>query len=807
MSADYGIIRHTPSLIAVLLLFFAVGVSAECVVDDSRPVRDLACWDSQQPLTLAGTWKILPGKAPETINQKFIDDSGWIEADVNAGWSSLGLPEQNYVSYRLDLDFGKPQDSLNLFPGEGFSTLRVYILNRDGAFVQVFANNSAQAFRFREPGIIGERFVSLPPLGRKTTIILQVANGPFPEGIIFRAPVLGDARSLLRQLDIEAFAGIFSAGVFFAIALVNLSLWLARRQDTAQLFLGVVFVIMTVRLFDTGRLINFVSPESEIVWLWRIGWFTFFGLLMVWPLFIHQVFTRHSNLLFVRFQSITSALAIVFCSFAEDRYLPVVGGWLQFLALANVVYTLNCVIRSLWDGERYRIPMSLGVLILPFCGTIDVISHMFGYYFNTINIGFVIFGILNTAFLNRNYVAALNKSESLARDLEQRVEEKTAEISVLAEKATAANRAKSEFLANMTHEIRTPFNGIYGALQLLQKDTGRDDKDELLSNAILSSKMLMTIINDILDFSKMEAKKLTLEYLDFNLQKIIDIVVSDITPTAKEKSTAIHVRFEDNYREGWHGDPVRIKQVILNLVSNAVKFTERGTVDIVVSCVDEGERNYLQIVVSDTGEGMSEAVLSRVFSRFEQADLSTTRTHGGTGLGLAISQQLVELMHGHIEASSVLGEGSRFSVRLPLTQVELHEEDVASVDNETSDLAGLCILLAEDNRINQTVFESMLESTEAELWIADNGEKAIALTVEKEPDIIFMDIQMPVMDGYEACQRIKAIKPAIPIVALTADVAGSDIQHFLDKDFDGALPKPYEIEDLFNAIGELVNRS
>ena len=780
-------------------------VSAECQLNDNDASRDLLCWDISEPLILSGTWRVLPGQAPEAISQQFLDDPQWQEWEVTTSWSDMGFATQNIVSYRLDLNFGRQYDSLSMFPGEGFSTLRVFVLNSDGEFEIVFSNTTESSFESYEAGIIGERLVDLPMVGEQTTIILQVANGPFPDGVVFRAPQIGDSQALLGWLDKQAFWGIIAAGLFFAIALVNLSLWLARREHKTQLFLGLIFLIMTVRLFDTARLINFISPESDIIWLWRIGWYTFFALLLVWPLFFHASFTQFSSKRYVQFNVIASSSAILFCSIAEDRYLPIVGGWFQYLALMTILYTVVGAVRSLKSSENDQIPMTLGVLTLPVCGIIDIFSHMHGDYFNTINVGFLIFGLLNTAFLNRSYVAALDKSETLTKDLEQRVKQKTEQVSILAEKANAANLAKSEFLANMTHEIRTPFNGIYGALQLLKKDDHRKDRNELLSNAILSSKMLMTIINDILDFSKMEANKLNLEMVNFDLQKIITTVVSDITPTAQEKSITLNITYDDSYVEGWFGDPVRIKQVILNVVSNAVKFTDDGSVSINVSCSDIDGESTLILKISDTGVGMSDDVLERVFSRFEQANLSTTRTHGGTGLGLAITKQLVDLMRGEIKVTSHINIGTTFLLSLPLKQVALIDNKDTQTEVSETDLSGIIILLAEDNVINQTVFESMFDSSNANILIASDGKEAIKIASREHPDIIFMDIQMPVVDGYKACEQIKSVQPNIPIVALTADIAGGDIGHFLDKDFNSALPKPYEFEDLLKSISHLVD--
>ena len=782
------------------LLCASSGAASEpCLIDETHATRNLSCWNTNTPLTLSGTWHILPKHAPDEIDQAFLDHKDWRAKNIHSPWSELGVSEQNMVSYRLDLTLSNVSDPLYLFPGEGFSALRVFAKHQQGHFVQIFSNVSQQDFKDKKVGILGDRMVALPPSPVNSTLILQVSNGPFVDGMVFRAPIIANKNALLNELDSKAFWGILAAGGFLALALVNISLWLARKQDTAQLYLGLLFLVMSIRLFDTARLINIILPESEIVWLWRLGWYTFFGLLISWTLFFNSAFTKYSNERFTQFITLVTLSFIITCLFMEDRFLQQAGEWFRFLALAVIAISIKGIYQFIRDHKGQRFPLIIGAVILPVCGTIDMVSQINGYYINTTNAGFFIFGLLITAYLNRRYITALNESEALTKNLEKRVAEKTHDLSVLANEANAANQAKTDFLANMTHEIRTPFNGIFGTLQLLQQDDQRPNRQELISNAILSSKMLMTIINDILDLSKIEAKKLKLENINFSLDDILKTVVSDITPTAKSKQTSISVNYATHYKEGWHGDPVRIKQIILNIVSNAVKFTEGGDVQIHITSLNQNNLSQLSITITDTGIGMDQDTLDRVFSRFEQADSSTTRHHGGTGLGLAITQQLIKLMGGQIDIKSTPNKGTTFSITLPLPQIDI-ETKANSTEIHDLDLTEIDILLAEDNSINQTVFESMLAASHANIRVANDGHQAVIMAKEQQPNIIFMDIQMPNMDGYEATKIIKAQYPHIPIIALTANLVGHDIHHFIEKGFDNALPKPYEISDLYTTI-------
>ncbi|MDN4503459.1 ATP-binding protein [Alteromonadaceae bacterium BrNp21-10] len=367
--------------------------------------------------------------------------------------------------------------------------------------------------------------------------------------------------------------------------------------------------------------------------------------------------------------------------------------------------------------------------------------------------------------------------------------------------AEAANQSKGQFLANMSHEIRTPMNGILGTLQLLDKKATKQENKTLIKNAILSANSLLTIINDILDFSKIEANMLTLEKTYFTFRPIVELTISDLSPAANANGIVIKTHIVDNLQNAWIGDPVRVKQILLNLFSNAVKFTHKGSITLTVDDKHPiTQKVGLYFSVKDTGIGMTAEGQAKIFNRFEQADNSTTRQFGGTGLGMTITQQLVEKMHGSIELVSREGAGSTFSVFLPLSPTDEQkdsEDENSTGEMSTPDLSAYSILLAEDNNINQTVFEAMMEPTGATVFVAANGQQAIDIYLKRKINLIFMDIQMPVMDGIEACCQIKAMDNNIPIIALTANVMESDIQLYKEKGFDAHLGKPVDMTKLF----------
>ncbi|MBT0585117.1 ATP-binding protein [Alteromonas oceanisediminis] len=377
----------------------------------------------------------------------------------------------------------------------------------------------------------------------------------------------------------------------------------------------------------------------------------------------------------------------------------------------------------------------------------------------------------------------------------------------LTDKALEGANAKSEFLANMSHEIRTPFNGVLGMLQVLRRNLKKAENRKAVNDAISSTNSLLAVINDILDFSKIEANELTIECIHFSLFTECESVMSDLRPVATNKSISLEFMKQDDLPEYWYGDPIRIRQILLNLISNAIKFTDAGKVVLHLTSDTNNDQQILRLTVADTGMGMSPEVVDSLFDRFVQADASITRTHGGTGLGLAITQQLTALMGGDIEVKSRVGKGTTISVSLPLeTGVE------ESTLNQSGDAEPLCldgkvILVAEDNDINQEVIKALLAPTNATLIFAENGEIACAAHQKYQPDLILMDIQMPVLDGIDACVAIRKIDTATPIIALTANVMKEDIDNYYRQDFTAHLPKPIQVNHLYECLRKyLVSR-
>lgn len=386
-----------------------------------------------------------------------------------------------------------------------------------------------------------------------------------------------------------------------------------------------------------------------------------------------------------------------------------------------------------------------------------------------------------------------------ARDITKRkqAEQELREAKIAAEQA---NAAKGEFLANMSHEIRTPMNGVLGVLDLLELRELDDKSQRLVDMATQSSKTLLSIINDVLDYSKIDANKLTLESTAFSVKTLIKSVFSSMASAAHKNRVKLTFTIADDFNDVWDGDPARVRQIVTNLLSNAIKFTCDGDVKVTLESPLHDEMRGLVISVKDQGIGMSPASINDIFSAFKQADSSTTRKFGGTGLGLAITKNLVQLMEGEISVESELGQGSTFTVNLPLPPSKCKATNQEKDAIHIPDFTNVKILVAEDNGINQEIINSMLEHTSATIEMADNGRDATEKYTAFSPDIILMDIQMPIMGGIEACENIRKLDRDVPIIAVTANVVREDVQTYLSKGFNAHVGKPISMSNLFKTV-------
>jgi two-component system, sensor histidine kinase len=427
-------------------------------------------------------------------------------------------------------------------------------------------------------------------------------------------------------------------------------------------------------------------------------------------------------------------------------------------------------------------------------------------------------GLEYTLIKTIRYAIARKKSEANLRETKQQLELMNAKLIKATETATKmaaeadkANTAKSEFLANMSHEIRTPMNAIIGFGEVLSEESMTEEQKGYVKLILDSGKHLLGLINDILDFSKIEAGRIKAESVECNTSELLANVDSLMLPSAKQKNLELAIICTLEIPQIIVTDPIRLRQCLVNLVSNAIKFTEKGSVKLTVQPLVREQKHFIEFKVIDTGIGIPPEKLDAIFDAFTQGDGSTTRKYGGTGLGLTITRQVVNLMGGDVTVISEVGKGSTFTLTVPVNVVSdvnqdaRHSQELINESHENDDLNGRFsgrVLVVEDSLTNQMLIKLMLEKLGFVITIAEDGFQAIDAMNGQVFDLIFMDMQMPNMNGYDATKKIRKLGIKTPIIAMTGSITHEDEKKCIESGCDEYVSKPINKSHLLKVISK-----
>jgi signal transduction histidine kinase len=779
---------------------------------------------SRRSATLSGEYeffwrKFVPARAPDGADSAaaHVPDA---YAIVPGAWNALVVGSQGeaiggdgFATYRLRVLL-RPSGNLGLRVPTMHTAFRLYV---NGELLCANGRPGKTAAESR-PGYFPQ-VVEIPGQVDRLDLVLHISNFHHRKGGTWTHIDLGDVALLGAARERGLLFDFFLFGSVLIMGFYHCGLFLMRRRDRSTLYFGLFCLLVAVRIFTTGEhYLLQLLPDMDWDWYVKIQYWGFYLAVPAFGSFAYHAFPHEFPPWLYRlgwFFGGAFALIVLFTparifSYTMDPYQI----WTVLAGLAMIAVLLLSLHRKRDGAFLYMI----GWLILFTTMVNDILYNSeIVQTILLVPLGFFLFVVMQSIFLALRISRAFETAERLSETLEDAIHERTRELEdsrdqleVAKEQAERSDRAKSEFLATMSHEIRTPLNSILGTASLLEESTLSGEQKEQVSILNRAGHRLLTLINEILDLSKIEAGKLNLESVPFSVREVLADLQGLMGNRARLKGIMLESICPPDVPERSLGDPDRLAQVLLNLVSNAIKFTERGGVTLNVEIVRRDQQAVvMRFSVTDTGIGIAPDKQQRIFESFVQADQDDARRYEGTGLGLAISRRLVELMGGHLYLESEEGEGSVFWFDIRLLNAQPGEVATrAAVADRAPGFAiqpGLKILLADDNPDNRYLVQVYLKHAEAALQIVENGREAVDRVRVESFDLILMDIQMPVMDGYEAVRAIREWEASsgrsrATILALTADATREAYNKAIAAGCNGYLTKPIQKNTLLDAV-------
>ncbi|HEX6432031.1 MAG TPA: ATP-binding protein [Niastella sp.] len=781
----------------VLAALFICGCLPDCLAKDEpltqvtarKGILDLRSVNlNDQSIPLSGAFKfywrrlLQPGDSTTTTPDYVAYPSLWNKIQLHG----QTLPVEGYATYSLTILLPENRPHLALLMPDVYCSYRLFIND------SLLLSNGRPDTSVQTAIPFWSTQTAILPADTDTLhLLLQVANFWHSKGGTYKQPVIGKSDTLNLNLQRDKAYDLLLAGCLFMGGLFFFGFYAFGSRDKAILYFSLFCIVYSYRMIGTSLyVLHSVFPDLSWFITIRMEYLSLTLGVALFSRYFQSVYPKDANRYIVH--------GVLWICLFYTLLILVTPPWLftkgimpflvvMFFYIGFAFYSCIRAVQYKRVGAVFAL-LSCGVMLMVF-----LIINL--HYFQVVSTekwivftGYVVFFFLQSLVLSHRFAYTLKKA---------------------AEEAEQGLKTKTEFLSTMSHEIRTPLNVVIGMTHLLLRNTPRKDQEKNLNVLLFSANNLLSIVNDILDYNKIEAGKINFEMIPMDIAFIAQQITGGLSSKAVEKNITLHTEIDSCLSHKIIGDPTRISQVIYNLVHNAIKFTEEGSVLLSISAEKmTDDKATLTIRVSDTGIGIDPDKQELIFDRFTQADSSTSRSYGGTGLGLAITKRILELQGVVLNLKSEPGKGSVFYFTQTFTlshEPANQEEQVNKMVVSEKQLQGISILVVEDNPFNIMVAQSLLERGGATVDVATNGEEALNKIQPGKYSLVLMDLNMPVMDGFEATRRLRARGVNLPVIALTASLPAEVEKDVQSAGLTDIVVKPFNPDELFRVILKYVN--